>query len=89
MLYQKPTNARELEKVIADLELESKFQKEEIEDTAALIMDNLKPKNLLKNAWQHISQGVLHKLPVKIFPGPKKLLPQHMNGKKPILLSNG
>jgi len=52
-------------------------------------MDNLRPKNLLKSAWQHITQGVLGKLPVKILPGHKKLLPQPMNGKKPILLSNG
>ena len=88
-MYQKPTNVEELEKVIAELELESKFLKEEIENTADLFMDNLRPKNLLKSAWQHITQGVLGKLPVKILPGHKKLLPQPMNGKKPILLSNG
>jgi hypothetical protein len=87
-MYQKPTNVEELEKAIAELELESIFLKEEIENTATLFMDNLRPKNLLKSAWHHITQGVLGKLPVKILPGPKKLLPQPKNEKKTILLSN-
>jgi hypothetical protein len=88
-MYQKPANVEELEKLISELELKSLSQKEDIEQSSALIMNNLKPKNLLKSAWQHFTQGVLGKVSVKILPGPKKLLPQHMNGKKPILLSNG
>jgi hypothetical protein len=87
-MYQKPTNVEELENAIAELELESIFLKEEIENTATLFMDNLRPKNLLRSAWQHITQGVLGKLSVKILPGSKKLLPQPKNEKKTILLSN-
>ena len=87
MMYQKPTNARELAEVIADLELESKFQKEEIEETAALFMHNLKPINILKHALQPVSNGVIGKWAGKLLLGYKKLTHQRAEAVKPILIS--
>jgi len=88
-MYQKPRNVEELEKLIADLELESKFQKEEIEDTAAIFMNNLKPINILKNVLQPVSNGVIGKWAGKLALGYKKLLHKPVDVKKPLLLSNG
>jgi hypothetical protein len=88
-MYQKPRNVEELEKLIADLELESKFQKEEIEDTAAIFMNNLKPINILKNVLQPVSNGFIGKWAGKLALGYKKLLHKPVDVKKPLLLSNG
>ena len=88
MIYQKPTNARELAEVIADLELELKFQKKEIEDTAALFMHNLKPINILKSVLQPVSNGFVGKWAGKLVLGYKKLLHKPVETKKPLLISN-
>ena len=87
MMYQKPTNARELEKVIADLELELKYQKEEIEDNAALFMSNLKPINILKNVLQPVFNGFVGKWAGKLVLGYKKLLHKPIEIKKPLQIS--
>ena len=89
MIYQKPTNARELAEVIADLELELKFQKKEIEDTAALFMHNLKPINILKSVLQPVSNGFVGKWAGKLVLGYKKLLHKPVETKKPLLISHG
>jgi hypothetical protein len=88
-MYQKPTNVDELKKVIAELELESMSQKEEIEYNAALFMNNLKPINILKNVLQPVSNGVIGKWAGKLALGYKKLLHKPVDVKKPLLLSNG
>jgi hypothetical protein len=48
MTYQKPAMLRNWKKVIAELEEESIFLKEDIETSAALFMHNLKPINILR-----------------------------------------
>jgi hypothetical protein len=88
-MYQKPTNVEELATVIAELELESISLKEDIETSAALLMNNLKPINLLKNFLQPVSNGVIGKWAGKILLGYKKLLHKPIDVKKPLLLSNG
>jgi len=87
MMYQKPTNVEELERVIAELELESISQKEEIENTAALFMTNLKPINILKNVLQPVSNGFIGKWAGKLLLGYKKLLHKPIDTKKPLLIS--
>ena len=87
MTYQKPTNVEELHKVIEELELESKFLKEEMEDDAALFMSNLKPINILKNVLQPVSNGVIGKWAGKLMLGYKKLLHKPVDTKKPLLIS--
>jgi hypothetical protein len=88
-MYQKPTNVEELTKVIAELELESISQKEDIDYTAALLMHNLKPINILKSVLQPVSNGVIGKWAGKLLLGYKKLLHKPIDVKKPLLLSNG
>jgi hypothetical protein len=87
-MYQKPTNVEELARVIAELELESISQKEDIDYTAALLMHNLKPINILKNVLQPVSNGVIGKWAGKLLLGYKKLLHKPIDVKKPLLLSN-
>ena len=89
LMYQKPTNVKELEKVIADLELEAKFRKEDIENSAAHLMNNLKPINILKNVLQPVSNGVIGKWAGKVLLGYKKLVHRSADVKKPLLISNG
>jgi hypothetical protein len=89
MMYQKPTNVEELEKIIAKLEEESIFLKEDIETSAALFMNNLKPINILKSVLQPVSNGVIGKWAGKLALGYKKLLHKPTDAKKPLLLSNG
>jgi hypothetical protein len=86
-MYQKPTNVEELEKLIADLELESISQKEDIETSAALFMNNLKPINILKNVLQPVSNGFIGKWAGKLLLGYKKLLHKPIDTKKPLLIS--
>jgi hypothetical protein len=86
-MYQKPRNAKELAEVIADLELESISRKEDIEKSAALFMNNLKPINLLKSALQPVSNGVVGKWAGKVLLGYKKLLHRSPDVKKPLLIS--
>ena len=88
-MYQKPTNVEELEKVIAELELESISLKEDIELSAALVMHNLKPVNILKNVLQPVSNGMIGKWAGKLLLGYKKLLHKPTDTKKPLLISNG
>ena len=89
MMYKKPTNVEELEKVIAELEEESIFLKEDIETSAAHFMNNLKPINILKSVLQPVSNGVIGKWAGKLVLGYKKLLHKPIEAKKPLLLSNG
>ena len=77
----------ELEKVIADLEWESISQKEDIEKSAALLMNNLKPINILKNALQPVSNGFIGKWAGKVLLGYKKLSHRRAEVIKPILIS--
>jgi hypothetical protein len=86
-MYQKPTNVEELEKVIAELELESISLKEDIEISAALLMHNLKPVNILKNVLQPVSNGFIGKWAGKLLLGYKKLLHKPVESKKPLLIS--
>lgn len=86
-MYQKPTNVEELEKVIADLELESISQKEDIEKSAALLMNNLKPINILKHALQPVSNSVIGKWADKVLLGYKKLTHRRAEVIEPILIS--
>ena len=86
-MYQKPTNTRELAEAIADLELHLIAQKEDIEYTAALLMHNLKPINILKNVLQPVSNGFIGKWAGKLLVGYKKLLHKPDDTKKPVLLS--
>jgi hypothetical protein len=86
-MYQKPGNVKELQEVIADLEWESKRQKEDIENSAALFMNNLKPINILKNILQPVSNGIIGKWAGKILLGYKKLLHRPEDTKKPFLIS--
>jgi hypothetical protein len=87
MTYQKPRNTEELSKVIAELESESIFLKEDIENSAAQLMNNLKPINILKNVLQPVSNGFIGKWAGKLLPGFKKLLHRPAEGKKPVLIS--
>ncbi|HET7001302.1 MAG TPA: hypothetical protein VFI33_08340 [Puia sp.] len=87
MVYQKPGNVEELQKVIADLEWESISQKEDIENSAALLMNNLKPINILKHVLQPVSNGFIGKLAGKVAVGYKKLLHRPPDAKKPVLIS--
>ncbi len=86
-MYQKPENVEELQKIIADLEWESISQKEEIEKSAALFMNNLKPINILKQALQPVSNSVVGKWADKIFLGYKKLTHRRAEVVKPIMIS--
>ncbi len=88
-MYQKPTNVEELEKLIAELELDSISLKEDIEISAALFMHDLKPINILKSALQPVSNGVIGKWAGKLLLGYKKLLHKPIDTKKPFLISNG
>jgi hypothetical protein len=87
MMYQKPGNTEELQNLIADLEWEAISQKEEIEKSAALFMDNLKPINILKHVLQPVSNGFLGKWAGKILLGYKKLTHRRAEVIKPILIS--
>lgn len=86
-MYQKPRNVEELQKVIADLEWDAISQKEDIEQSAALFMNNLKPINILKNVLQPVSNGFIGKWAGKILLGYKKLLHRPADVKKPLLIS--
>ena len=86
-MYQKPGNAEELQKLIADLEWESISQKEDIERSAAMLMNNLKPINILKNVLQPVSSGFIGKWAGKVLLGYKKLLHRPAEVKKPLLIS--
>jgi hemerythrin superfamily protein len=86
-MYKKPENVEELHKVIADLEWESICQKEDIEKSAALLVDNLKPINILKNALQPVSDSMIGKWAGKLLLGYKKLLHRSTEEKKPMLIS--
>jgi hypothetical protein len=86
-MYQKPRNVEELQKVIADLEWESISQIEDIEKSAALFMNNLKPINILKNVLQPVSNGFIGKWAGKVLLGYKKLLHRPVDVKKPVLIS--
>jgi hypothetical protein len=87
MVYQKPGNVEELQKVIADLEWESITQKEDMEASASQLMNNLKPINILKNVLQPFSNGFIGKWTGKVLLGYKKLLHRPVEAKKPILIS--
>ena len=86
-MYQKPGNVEELQKVIADLEWESIRQKEDIENSAALFMHNLKPINIIKNILQPVSNGFIGKWAGKVLLGYKRLLHRPEEAKKPFLIS--
>lgn len=86
-MYQKPENVEELQKLIADLEGESISQKEEIEKSAALFMNNLKPINILKHALQPVSNSVMGKWADKILLGYRKLTHRRAEVVKPIMIS--
>ena len=86
-MYQKPRNTEELAKVIADLERESKLRKEDIEYSAALFVNHLKPINLLKSALQPVANSVVGKWVGKLLTGSKKLLHRTPDVKKPLLIS--
>jgi len=77
----------ELQKLIADLEGESISQKEEIEKSAALFMNNLKPINILKHALQPVSNSVMGKWADKILLGYRKLTHRRAEVVKPIMIS--
>ena len=86
-MYQKPRNVEELSKLIAELELESISLKEDIEYSAALFMNNLKPINILKSVLQPVSNGFIGKWAGKLVLGYKKLLHKPIDTKKPLLIS--
>jgi len=86
-MYQKPGNAEELQKVIADLERESISQKEDMESSAALFINSLKPINILKNVLQPVSNGFIGKWAGKVLVGYKKLSHKPAEVKKPLLIS--
>jgi|GEM_PF-5644222 len=86
-MYQKPENVEELQKVIADLEREMTYQKADIERSAALFMNNLKPINILKNFLQPLSNGFIGKWAGKALLTYKNLLHRPVDAKKPFLIS--
>jgi hypothetical protein len=87
MEYQKPGNVEELQKVIADLEWESISQKEDIENSAALLMNNLKPINILKHVLQPVSNGFIGKWAGKVLLGYKKLTHRRAEEVKTVMIS--
>jgi len=87
LMYQKPRNAEELAKVIADLELKAISQVEDIEISAALFKIQMKPINLLKSFLQPVSNGFIGKWAGKALLGYKKLLHRSPDVKKPLVIS--
>ena len=56
-MYKKPENAEDLSRAIAELELKAATQKKEIENTFAVVSENLKPANLVKSGVRSVFSG--------------------------------
>jgi hypothetical protein len=54
---KKVTNAADLDRAIAELEIKAATQKKEIQETFAAVSENLKPLNLVKNGVRSVFSG--------------------------------
>jgi len=83
-MSRNPKNADELTKRIADLELQSEAQKQEIRKSAAVFVEEIKPMNLLKNYFRPKPTSVISKWSGKLLGGYKKVF-QRKRGIKRLL----
>lgn len=56
-MKRKPENAEDLERAIKELELIAAAQKKDIQDTFAIVSENLKPVNLVKSGVRSVLSG--------------------------------
>jgi len=72
-MHRTPKNAEELTRRIAELELESESLKEDIQQSAALLMNDLKPVNIIKNYFRPKPRSLIGKWTGKLLGGYKKV----------------
>ena len=87
MTYQKPTNVEELHRGDCRSGTGIKIPERGNGGLCCPLYDNLKPINILKNALQPVSNGVIGKWAGKLILGYKKLLHKPDDTKKPFLIS--
>jgi hypothetical protein len=56
-MKNKVNNREELTRAIAELELRASVQKKEIQDTYAVVSENIRPANLVKNGVRSVFSG--------------------------------